>query len=134
MNRVIRVLAALGILFGCVTHAQAQSAMAHVNKSVSITTGNTYQQIEGINQSRRVVEIQNNNATDSCFLEVTGAVASGNTTATNVTVNGVSITSQKASILLLPGGAYNRYYPYVPSGPIVVTCASTGDSVYADLE
>lgn len=134
MNRVIRLGAALGLLLACSSAALAQSALTHLNKSVSIATGLTYQTIEGTNQSRRIVEIENNNATDNCYLEVTGAVASGNTTSTSVTVNGASITSQKASILLLPGGAYTRYYPYVPSGPIVVTCANSGDSVYADIE
>jgi hypothetical protein len=133
MNTLIRLVAAALLLFAC-GPAFAQSAITHLNKSVSITTGNTYQQIEGTNTARRVLEVENNNASDNCYLEVTGAVAVGNTTSTNVTVNGATITSAKASILLLPGGSYNRYYPYVPSGPIVVTCASGGDSVYADVE
>lgn len=136
MSRIIRLLAAMLLLLwsGATRPANAQSAIAHLNKSVSITTGNTYQQIEGSNQSRRVVEIENNNAADNCYLDITGTVAVGNTTATNITVNGATITSQKASVLLLPGGSYTRYYPYVPLGAIVVTCANTGDSVYADVE
>jgi hypothetical protein len=44
------------------------------------------------------------------------------------------MSAAQASILLAPaGGSYTRYYPYVPDGPIVVTCAGTGDSVYVGI-
>lgn len=111
--------------------ALAQSAMTQENRSISVTTGNTYQAIAAVNQSRRMIQIQNNNTnTDNCFINDDGLVAAGNTTATSVTTANGAITAAKASILLQPGQAYTRYYPYVPSGPIVGTCASNGDSLY----
>ena len=69
MNKLIRLLAAALLLLAC-GPAFAQSAITHLNKSVSITTGNTYQLIETTNTARRVVEIENNNTADNCFIEV----------------------------------------------------------------
>lgn len=128
------ILCALGLI-ALDAPACAQSAIATINHSRSITTGNTYQLIEGINQSRRSVTIQNNNtSTDNCFINIDGVVTASMTTASSVTVDGNAITAAKASILLQPGQAYTRYYPYVPSGTIVATCASTGDSLYVDMQ
>ena len=130
-----RMMACAWLLLSAVP-AMAQSAMPTDNQSVSITTGLTYQTIQAINQSRRSVTVQNNNttSTENCWINVDGTVPAGATTATSVTVKGVSITAAKASILLQPGQAYTRYYPYVPSGAIVGTCSSTGDSIYADIQ
>lgn len=114
--------------------ARAQSAVPTANHSRSITTGNTYQLIQARDNTRRSLTIENNNATDNCFVNVDGTVVAGNTTSTNVTVDGNTITAAKASILLIPGGSYTRYYPYVPDGPIVATCASNGDSIYVDMQ
>lgn len=116
--------------------ALAQSAVPTDNWSVNITTGNTFQLVQGATNTRRSLTIQNNNASDNCYLNVDGTVQAGQTTASTVTTDGtkVTITTVKASILLLPGAAYTRYYPYVPADAIVVTCASSGDSVYVDMQ
>lgn len=119
--------------------AQNVTNAASVNGSVSITTGNTYQTIlaaVGLPPAQhRSLTIENNNASDSCEIEPTGLVAAGSTTATSVTPPGGSaITAAKASILLLAGGSYTRYYPYIPSGAIVGTCATAGDSLYVDTQ
>jgi predicted transcriptional regulator len=136
MRTFLARMIALAWLLIAAVPALAQSAIATDNQSVSVTTGLTYQTIQAINQSRRSVTIQNNNttSTENCWINVDGTVAAGATTATSVTVKGVSITAAKASILLQPGQAYTRYYPYVPSGAIVGTCTSTGDSIYADIQ
>jgi len=106
---------------------------------IKITTGLTYQQVMPLVQSnnRHSISIQNNNATDNCELIIVGAGSpwlAGDTTATSRTINSVSMTGAQASILLLPGGSYTRYYPFIPSDQILGTCASTGDSLYVDTQ
>ncbi len=125
-----------GVLAVLSSSAYAQtSAIPTFNNSVSITTGNTYQSLLAKQGARRGLTIQNNNTnTDNCFIDVTGVVAAGNTTSTNVTVNGASIAATKASIVLTPGQAYTRYYPNIPNGAIVGTCATTGDSLYVETQ
>lgn len=137
MLAMVRALAAGLVVVLGVASAQAQSAVPTDNWSVSITVGNTYQLVQSANNARRSLTIQNNNATtDNCFLNIDGSVVAANTTATTVTTTGSkqSVTAAKASILLQPGQAYTRYYPYVPSGPIVATCASNGNSLYVDIQ
>lgn len=102
--------------------------------SAKITTGLTYQQLLSQGNARRSVTIQNNNASDACYITVGGPVAAGNTTSTSVTINGVSMTAQQASILLSAGQAYTRYYPFPPNDVILGTCATTGDSIYVDTQ
>jgi hypothetical protein len=111
------------------------------NTSVKITTGLTYQQIlpaVPVNSgARRSVTIQNNQtSTDNCFLVIgtNQIVPATTTTATAITINGVSVTAAQASIVLGPGTAYQRYFPYVPSDIIYGTCATTGDSMYVDTQ
>lgn len=87
------------------------------NNSVTITTGNTFQQVLAANTNRASITIENNNASDSCW----------------VTVDGGSPTKAKA-ILLLAGGSYQRYFPYVPSGTIQATCATSSDTLYVDTQ
>lgn len=129
------------IAFGCflllgVSGARAQGAVPSDNWTVSITTGNTYQTVQSSNNSRRSLTIQNNNASDACYLNIDGSVPAGSTTASNVTTTGSkqTVTAAKASMLLSAGQSYTRYYPYVPSGPIVATCAANGDSLYVDIQ
>jgi hypothetical protein len=43
-------------------------------------------------------------------------------------------TAAKVSILLSPGASYGRYQALAPTGPIVGTCATTGDSIYVDWQ
>jgi hypothetical protein len=124
----------IGVLFVSPARADFFSMpAATTNGSQAIAVGNTYQSILAAG-TRRALTIQNNNTgSDDCWIEVSGLVTVGATTATSVTPPGQSaITAVKASIRIVPGGQYARYYPYVPSGPIVGTCATTGDSIYVD--
>lgn len=98
---------------------------ATVNGSVVIATGNTFQTVlatsigatVAANTVRQALTIENNNASDNCWLFI------GSGTATKAT-----------SILLLPGGSYTRYWPYVPSDAIQATCAANSDSLYIDTQ
>ena len=116
-----------------------------LNQSVKITTGLTYQSVlasnlivsaNGTITQRAALIIQNNNATDNCYLIIgTSVVTPGTTTTTtSVTIAGASLTALQASITLLAGGSYQRYWPYVPSDTIYATCATSGDSLYIDVE
>lgn len=94
---------------------------ATVNSSVTITAGSTFQQVLasniGTSTQRQALTIQNNNTnTDSCWVYL-GTTANA---------------TKAAAIILAVGQAYTRYWPYVPSDAIQVTCASTSDTVYVD--
>lgn len=132
----VRAIAFAAVMLAGIGAAAAQSAVPTDNWSVSITTGNTFQQVQPRSDARRSLTIQNNNASDSCYVNIDGSVIAGNTTATSVTTkaSAVAITAAKASVLLSAGQSYTRYYPYVPSGPIVVTCATTASSLYVDMQ
>ena len=100
-------------------------ALPTTNTAVSITTGNTFQTIlssvaSGSN-ARRSLTIQNNNASDSCWLAFGVGVTAGTAT-------------KAGSILLLAGGSYVRYFPYVPSDEIEATCATTADTLYVAIQ
>ena len=121
-----RLSAALLILLGLMALASAQSrptTRATLNVAVTIATGNTFQSIltavaSGGN-ARQSVTIQNNNTNnDSCWLFI-GPTASA---------------TKGASILLAPGGSYQRYYPYVPSDNIAATCTTSNDTLYLDWQ
>lgn len=92
------------------------------NTTIVITTGNTFQtalvSIIGDSTTRRqALTIQNNNTTtDNCWLYL-GAKASA---------------TKATAILLAPGQAYTRYWPFVPADEISVTCATTNDTMYVD--
>jgi hypothetical protein len=92
-----------------------------VNGSATITTGNTFQTVlatlPGTSTRRQSLTVENNNASDSCWLFVGGGSATKGT-----------------SILLLPGGSYSRYWPYVPSDAIQATCTNTSDTLYVDTQ
>ncbi len=103
------------------TNAGVAVNRATVNSSVTIGTGNTFQQVLASNLGtaiqRQSLTIQNNNTnTDSCWVFL------------GTTANATKATS----IILAVGQAYTRYWPYVPSDAIQVTCASTSDTVYVD--
>jgi len=88
-----------------------------INASTTIVTGNTFQQILAANSNRASLTIENNNATDSCWITVDGGSA-----------------TKAVAMLLLPGGSYQRYFPYVPSGAIQATCATSSDPIYVDYQ
>lgn len=106
---------------------------ATIPAPILITVGLTYQQVVA-GGPKVSLTIQNNNSTDSCWFLIGGPFLVGDTTATTRTVGAVSITALKASIVLLPGGSYTRYYPYIPGDAILGTCTTTADSVYVDTQ
>lgn len=117
MNRLAALLL-LGLLLA--NPASAQTVAQTTNSSVVITTGGTFQTVlAAVTQTnqRRSLTIENNNATDSCWL------FPGSGSATKAT-----------SILLLPGGSYARYYPYIPNDAIQATCATSADTLYVDTQ
>lgn len=109
------VLPLLVALF--VTPAMAQQNRTTINGSVSITTGGTFQQILAAN-ARWSVTVENNNTnTDKCWIYI-----------------GAGTASEAASIMLLPGGSYTRYSPFIPSDEIQATCAAASDTLYVDTQ
>lgn len=88
------------------------------NASVVIAAANTFQPILAANAGKASLTIQNNNASDSCWIEIGTAL---------------SIT-EGHSILLLAGQAYTRYFPYLPADAIQGTCASNSDTMYVDTQ
>lgn len=110
----------LPAIMGAAALAQVINA-ATTNGSVLIATGNTFQTVLAAlgapPAQRRSLTIQNNNASGNCYVFV-----------------GATTASTPISILLLPGGSYARYYPYVPSDAIQGTCATTGASLYVDTQ
>ena len=133
--RLLRAAFLVGAVLSSPALAEPPVDIPEANLSIKVATGNTYQAIVAAlpkppEQSRRSMTIENNNASDNCEIDVTGTVAVGDTTSTTHTVGGTSLTAAQASILLLPGGSWQRYYPFIPSNAIVGTCANTGDSLY----
>jgi len=92
---------------------------ATLNSSTTITTGNTFQTVLASNfnttTQRQALTIQNNNLSDNCWIYL------GSGTAT-----------EAKAILLLAGGSYTRYWPFVPSDAIQATCATANDTIYID--
>jgi hypothetical protein len=90
------------------------------NRSVTITTGSTFQNIITAGQVTKSLTIQNNNTNgDNCWIFIGGGTA-----------------TKATSILLSPGQSYGRYGPFVPSDVIQGTCATGGgvDSIYVDTQ
>lgn len=119
---LMRIFAALVFLLATAFPAAAQvTNAATTNRSVVIATGNTFQTVIAALSTtaspRNSLTIENNNATDSCWLFIGGGTATKGT-----------------SILLLAGGSYARYSPYIPSDAIQATCTTTADTLYADTQ
>lgn len=115
------------LLFPSLAFAQSNQpypkAVATVNKSAVITTGNTFQVVLPIIllANRRSLTIQNNNTSDTCWITFGTGVTAAN-------------AAKASSIALSAGQAYTRYYPYVPSDEIEGTCASNSDTLYIDVQ
>jgi hypothetical protein len=114
---LLRIFAAL-LLFAGAAHAQTATQPTQ-NGSVTIAAGNTFQQVFGASDIRRSITLQNNNTNgDSCWFFL-GPFGSA---------------TKAASVLLGPGGSYQRYYPYIPREAVSVTCTTTSDTFYADQQ
>jgi hypothetical protein len=128
MNHYRALCAALLLAVSWPAFADQPSTAPTINRSAVIVTGNTFQTVLAsvTLNNRRSLTIENNNATDSCWISF-GTLANGTViTAANATKNN--------SILLLAGGSYTRYYPYIPSDEIEATCASNSDPLYIDVQ
>lgn len=130
-----KVLAILVLLGAGIAIAYAQSQMtsapaysgapvnrATVNGSVTISTGKTFQvalaSILGTSTQRQALTIVNNNETgDNCWVFL-----------------GAASAMTPTSILLTKGSMYQRYWPFVPSDEVQVTCNTTGSSLYIDTQ
>lgn len=117
----VMVLAASFVPFQVAKAQPISTPAVTTNLSIVITAGNTFQQVMAAlvpPAQRRSLTIQNNNTTtDNCWVYV-----------------GSGSATKGASILLLPAGAYTRYFPYVPSDVIQATCASTSNTIYVDVQ
>lgn len=113
----------IGLAFAVVPLlANAQTPAVTKNGSVTIVTGATFQTVLASTSSRRSLTIQNNNTnTDNCWIQFGSGVTAANATAAK-------------SIILAPGQAYTRYYPYIPLDEIEGTCTNTSDSLYVDTQ
>jgi hypothetical protein len=120
MMRRLIVAAVAGLVAFAPVGAWAQNNRATANGSVVIATGNTFQKILSAGTPWSVT-IENNNATDSCWITFGAGITAAN-------------ASKAKSILLLPGGSWARYYPYIPSDQIEGTCASNADTLYVDTQ
>lgn len=107
------------------TNAGVAVNRSTVNHSVTITTGGTFQQllpsIVGTTTVRQSLTIQNNNplsGTEYCY----------------VFLGTTSAATEATSMILGPGGSYQRYFPFVPSDAVQVTCTTTSDTIYADTQ
>lgn len=115
----IAVIALLAIV-SFAWQAVAQSVAQTTNASAVIATGNTFQTVLAAvtaNNQRRSLTIQNNNASDACWVYV-----------------GAGSATKGTAIALAAGQSYTRYYPYVPSDAIQATCATTSDTLYIDTQ
>src|SRR5712672_1569908 len=144
MKKLIYFLALLGAIFApsfafsqnfqriCIDTPQANNPTKNscveipvnyptTNRSIVITTGGTFQTVLTASTSKLSVTIQNNNSistgTEYCYIYV----GSGTATTAN-------------SIILAPGGSYQRYFPFIPSDIIQATCTTTSDTLYIDTQ
>jgi hypothetical protein len=149
MLTVVLMCALLGAARGQtpVTGAPVQGVAQYrqtVHAAAKITTGLTYQlllqALAGTTTVRQSITIQNNQAsgTDVCYLifgsDVTIVAGTTTTSSTSIVAGSSALTAAQASIVLTPGQAWTRYFPYIPSDAIYGTCATTGDSIYVDTQ
>lgn len=108
--------------------------LSTIRVPIVIVAGNTFQTILPASAGRRSLTVQNNNGTDSCWLDF------GQSSALSLTgiPSGTSLTAAAATktgaILLLAGGSYSRYYPYTPSDELQATCTTTADTMRVEYQ
>lgn len=124
LHRIIVIVAlTAAVLIGTLGRPKAQQASTPAvttNLSIVITTGNTFQQAMAAlvpPAPRRSLTMQNNNIAGNCWIFV-----------------GAGSATVGTSILLLPGGSYTRYFPYVPADVIQATCDTTSNTIYIDVQ
>jgi hypothetical protein len=104
-----------------VTVSGAPINRSTLNSAAVITTGGAFQTVLtsnlGTTIQRQALTIENNNASDSCWVYI-----------------GSGSATEGKSILLLAGGSYTRYWPFIPSDAIQATCATTSDTLYVDVQ
>ena len=107
---------AIALLLNSRAFAQTSPASTTV---VTINTANKFQQIlASSGTGRGMFRISNNNANgDSCWVFV-----------------GSSQASKEGGYQVLPGKAYLRYPPFVPSDAIQATCASSKDTLDVEYQ
>ena len=96
---------AIILVLGSATFAQTPTAPTHA--VVTVDTGNKFQRVlASSGTERRMLRISNDNTNgDGCWVFV-----------------GSGRASKEASYAVLPGEAYLRYPPFVPSDAIQATC------------
>jgi len=94
-------------------------AFAQTDTVVTINTANKFQQIlASSGTARRMLRISNNNDDgDSCWVFA-----------------GSGQASKEGSYEIGPGKEYLRYPPFVPSGAIQATCASSSDTLEVEYQ
>jgi hypothetical protein len=118
---------------------QAQT-LPSTNSSVIITTGLTYQLLLAASTTRHSLTIENNqtSGTDLCYIlygsNVTVVAGTTTTSSTSIVTGASSLTAAQVSITIGPQQAFTRYWPNIPQEAIYVTCATTSDSLYADVQ
>jgi hypothetical protein len=119
---MIKALAA-ALLAGALMCSGARAQVANMPTTIVptvITTGNTFQTIlpRIVPPSvRHSLTIEDNNASDNCWLYI-----------------GPGSATKGTAIFMVPGGSYMRYFPYVPSDVIQATCATSADTLYLDIQ
>lgn len=127
MHRILAAVILLALWLTSPAFGQATVAQT-TNSSVVITTGNTFQTVLAAvtaNSQRKSLTIQNNNASDACWITF-GKIGS--------TVITFGNAAKATSIQLAAGQAYTRYYPYIPNDEIEATCATSSDTLYIDSQ
>ena len=97
----------------------AQTSPAPTDTVVTINTANKFQQVLAPSgTARRMLRIGNNNTNDDiCWVFV-----------------GSGQASKEGSYEVRPGKEYLRYPPFVPSGAIQATCASSSDTLDVEYQ